>query len=114
MERSGWIAESCATSVHLAHSLRRHYPDQVHGVDGDVSRPLSRDFPSSPGTFIRAKKNRKFRVNSRLANYVPRFVGELPLDRLAGFIEAGFQSSFVCVVGDRMTCLTPCCEYGSR
>jgi len=91
MERSRWIAESCTTSVHLAHSLRRHYPDQVHGVDGDVSRPLSRDFPSSPGTFIRAQRNRKFRVNSRLANSVPRFGGELPLDRLAEFIEAGFQ-----------------------
>ena len=48
----------------VVHSLRRHYPDQVQRVDGDVSRPLSRDFPSSPGTLIRSYVNRKFRVNS--------------------------------------------------
>lgn len=48
MERSRWIVEtSYATRVHLAHSLRRHYPVQVHGVDG-INRPLSRDTPAPP------------------------------------------------------------------
>jgi len=27
--------------ISIWHSLRRHYPDQVHGVDGNSSRPLS-------------------------------------------------------------------------
>lgn len=28
--------------------LRRHYPDQVRGVDGEYGHPLSRAYPSSP------------------------------------------------------------------
>jgi len=47
---------------HRAHSLRRHYPDQVHGVDDDKpsSQPVS---PSSPGTFKPDWLTGEFRLN---------------------------------------------------